>query len=89
MRGKKNAPKIWLLTVNGPIETVSCAMTPEAEPEPYFRVIRFVPAWRDVDFAVLNSSVLDGQEMQEVVANHKSDEPVSRTRGNDWGLGTR
>ena len=64
-------------------------MTPSAEPEPYFREIRFVPVWRDVDFAVLNSSVPDGQEVHEVVANHKSDDPVSRMRPNDWGLGTR
>jgi hypothetical protein len=64
-------------------------MTPSAEPEPYSKEIWFVPVWRDVDAAVLNSWVPDGQEMQEVVANHKSDEPVSRTRPNVWALRIR
>ena len=86
---ERNAPKIWFLTVKGPIETVSCAMTPSAAPEPYCREIRLVPVWRDVDFAVSNSSMPSGQETQEVVANHKSVEPVSRMIGNDWGLRTR
>jgi hypothetical protein len=64
-------------------------MMPEAEPEPYFKEILFGPVWRVVDVDGLNSGVPEGQEAQEVVANHKSDEPVSRTRSNDWDLETR
>ena len=69
--------------------TVSCEMVPTAEPEPYRKEIRFDPVWSDVDVDGLNSGVPDGQEAQPVVANHKSDEPVSRTRLNGWGLRMR
>jgi len=86
---ERNAPKTCWSTVKGPIVTVSRKMTPAAEPDPYLKEIRSVPVWRDVDFDVSNSGVPDGQEAQRVVANHKSDEPVSRTRLKDWALGTR
>lgn len=46
-----------------------------------------VPVWRVVDLVALNRTVPAGQEMQGLVANHKSDEPVSRITSNDWGLG--
>ena len=88
-RGGRNAPKICSETVKGPIVTVSCEMMPTAAPEPYFKEIRFCESWKDVDVVGSNSGVPDGHEAQAVVANHKSEEPVSRTRPNDWGLGTR
>ncbi len=86
IEGTRNAPKGCWLTVKGPIVTVSTERTPLAEPEPYCKLARVDPVCKDVDFDGSNSGVPEGQELQVVTANHKSEEPVSRMRSNDWGL---
>jgi hypothetical protein len=44
--------------------------------------------WKEDDFVGSNNGVLELQSEQPVVANQRSDEPVSRTRAKVWALST-
>lgn len=67
--------------VNPAIETVSLLNVPATAPEPY-RIVVWEPlpdAVLRVDDLVVSNRGVDGlQDLQDVSATHKSEEPVSR-----------
>ena len=75
-----------------PIVTVSEATVPVTEPDPYKMVISgfdelAVGATLNVDdFEVSKTGDPTVQLRQVETGNHKSEDPVSRTTSNDWGL---
>jgi hypothetical protein len=75
-------------TVKTLIETVSRARVPVASPDSYFKEIGWSVACKDDEFVVSNNGVLALQLEQPVVANQRSEEPVSSITLKDWDLST-
>ena len=94
-----NIPIFWFWMVNPPIVTVSSAIKPETVPDPYWISmgepsaalpgafeVPVVPPWKEDDAEGSNTGIWPWQLRQEVPANHRSEDPVSRITPRFWGL---
>jgi len=81
------AKNCWLATVKPPIETESEESFPATAPDPYRMVTSGAAAvlWKVDDLDAWKRGVTESQDVHDVSASHRSEEPVSRMTLNGCG----